>query len=132
LPLYAANLKIAQFRFKSVCYDPKNQKLPEELLIMINSIDVINYLSLNKNRLKKEYNLKKIGVFGSIARNEQKETSDIDLIVEFENNTPSLFETKERLRAEIKKKFNVNVDICREKYIKQTFKEQIISEAKYL
>lgn len=99
---------------------------------MINSIDVINYLSLNKNRLKKEYNLTKIGVFGSIARNEQKETSDIDLIVEFENNTPSLFETKERLRAEIKKKFNVNVDICREKYIKQAFKEQIISEAKYL
>jgi len=31
----------------------------------------------------REYSVKTIGVFGSVARNEQTGTSDIDLLVEF-------------------------------------------------
>ena len=37
------------------------------------------------------YNLKSVGVFGSFSRNEEKETSDIDLLVEFEES-PNLLE----------------------------------------
>lgn len=76
--------------------------------------------------------MKKIGVFGSIARGEQHDQSDIDLIVEFENNTPDLYTIKQRLKNEIQSRFNLPVDICREKYINQIFKKQILSEAKYV
>ena len=98
---------------------------------MIDSNKILHYLTSNKNRLEKEYHLVKIGIFGSIARGEQNEKSDIDLIVEFEDNTPDLYSIKQRLKDEIQAKFNLPVDICREKYIKAIFKNQILSDAKY-
>lgn len=81
--------------------------------------------------MEKVYHIKKIGVFGSIARGEQNSKSDIDLIVEFEDNTPDLFSIKQQLRDEIQAKFHLPVDICREKYIKPIFRNQILAEAKY-
>jgi len=98
---------------------------------MIDSNQILYYLTSNKNRLEKEYHLVKIGIFGSIARGEQNENSDIDLIVEFEENTPDLYSIKQRLKDEIQSRFNLPVDICREKYIKPIFKNQILSDAKY-
>ena len=37
--------------------------------------------------LKERYKIKKIGLFGSFASNLEKENSDIDIYVEFENKT---------------------------------------------
>ncbi len=98
---------------------------------MIDASKILFYLTSNKTRLKKEYHLVKIGIFGSIAREEQNEQSDIDIIVEFKNNTQDLFTLKQRLKEEIQSKFNLPVDICREKYIKPIFRQQILSETKY-
>jgi len=98
---------------------------------MVDSKQILVYLLSNKDRLQKEYHLVRIGVFGSIARGEQKEDSDIDLIVEFEDNTPDLYSVKQRLRNEIQSKFNKPVDICREKYIKPIFRKTVLSEARY-
>ena len=98
---------------------------------MIDSKQLLIYLSSNKDRFQKEYHLIRIGFFGSIARGEQNDKSDIDLIVEFEDGTPDLFSIKQKLKSEIQSKFNLQVDICREKYIKSIFKNQILSEAKY-
>jgi predicted nucleotidyltransferase len=98
---------------------------------MIELNQILFYLSSNKSRLEKVYHIKKIGVFGSIARGEQNSISDIDLIVEFEDNTPDLFSIKQQLRDEIHAKFHLPVDICREKYIKPIFRNQILAEAKY-
>lgn len=99
---------------------------------MISSNQVLAYLASNKMRFQQEYHLTKIGVFGSIARNEPMDDSDIDLIIEFEENTDDLFDLKQKLKTEIINEFNVPVDICREKYIKPIFRKQILSEAKYV
>lgn len=93
---------------------------------------VLHYLKKNKNRLLKEYHLTKIGVFGSVANSEDSEVSDIDLIVEFENNPGDLYTLKQKLREEFKNQFNRPVDICREKYLKPIFKKHIQSQAKYV
>ncbi|MEO8232314.1 MAG: nucleotidyltransferase domain-containing protein [Ignavibacteriota bacterium] len=98
---------------------------------MIDSTQILYYLSSNKTRFQKEYHLVKIGIFGSIARGEQNEKSDIDLIVEFEENTPDLYSIKQRLKNELQARFNLPVDICREKYIKSVFKKQILTEVRY-
>ena len=98
---------------------------------MVDSNKILFYLTSNKKRLEKEYHLVKIGIFGSMAREEQNEQSDIDIIVEFENDTQDLFTLKQRLKEEIQQKFNLPVDICREKYIKPIFRQQILSETKY-
>jgi uncharacterized protein len=93
---------------------------------------IMIYLQNNKDRLKREYHLTKIGVFGSVARDDYNRKSDIDLIVEFEENTPDLYSIKQYLRNEIENKFKRPVDICREKYLNPFFKKRVISEARYV
>ncbi len=99
---------------------------------MVSTESILNYLSQNKERFFKEYNLVKIGIFGSFARNENKADSDIDILVEFKEGTLSLYEKKISIKNEIQSRFGLSVDICREKYIKNIFKKQIISEALYV
>ncbi len=50
-------------------------------------MDVIELLRTHEKEMKERFAVKRIGVFGSFVRGEQKETSDIDLVVEFENPT---------------------------------------------
>lgn len=99
---------------------------------MNDSTQILNYLSNNKDRLMREYHLTKIGVFGSVARGDQSDQSDIDIIVEFDDKVKDLYLVKKQLRDEITKKFNRHVDICREKYIKPIIKNQILSQARYV
>jgi len=99
---------------------------------MIEQSQIIHYLSNNKQSISQRYRLRKLGIFGSYARNEQTPTSDLDLLVEFEDNTPDLAVIKEFLRKEIQSVFNIPVDICREKYIKPIFRQQILSDTIYV
>jgi len=46
--------------------------------------EILKVLEKNKEVLKK-YGVKRIGLFGSFVRGEQKKGSDIDFLVEFEN-----------------------------------------------
>jgi|Deesub1362A_J573_1020465.scaffolds.fasta_scaffold02102_7 hypothetical protein len=48
------------------------------------SMDVLSILKKHEKEIKERFGVKRIGVFGSFARGEQKETSDIDIVVEFE------------------------------------------------
>ena len=93
---------------------------------MIEQNQILQFFSVNKQNIIQKYQLKKIGIFGSYARGEQKPDSDLDLLVEFEDNTLNLTEKKELLQKEIQAIFNVNVDICREKYIKPVFRQHIL------
>jgi hypothetical protein len=99
---------------------------------MNDSSQIFAYLTKNKSRLMRKYHLTKIGVFGSIARGDESDQSDIDLIVEFDDQVKDLYWTKEQLRTEINRKFNRPVDICREKYIKPRIKNHILSHARYV
>ena len=99
---------------------------------MIDQTQILNYLASNKEVITQKYNLTKLGIFGSYARNEQTSTSDLDLLVEFEDNTPNLSDKKDFLRAEIESVFNLQVDVCREKYIKPIFLQHILSDAIYV
>jgi hypothetical protein len=93
---------------------------------------ILDFISKNKTLLKKEFHISKIGLFGSYARNEQKINSDIDLIIEFEENTPDLFDIKVGIKQFFKENLNIEVDICREKYIKPLFKKRIQNETIYV
>jgi hypothetical protein len=99
---------------------------------MTNSEAILEYLSNNKERFKAKYDLVKIGLFGSYVRGDNQSGSDIDILVEFQDNTPDLFEKKLSLKNEIESNFNLPVDICREKYIKPAFREMIFTEARYV
>ena len=61
-------------------------------------------------KIAPEYNLKKVTLFGSRARGNFREDSDVDLIVEFETQAVSLF-TLAGLMIDLEEIFGVKVDV---------------------
>ncbi len=50
-------------------------------------MDIMAVLKKHENEIKERYHVKRIGLFGSYAKHEENEKSDIDILVEFENPT---------------------------------------------
>lgn len=94
--------------------------------------EILSFLSLNKELLRDQFHVTRIGLFGSYAREEQNNDSDLDLIVEFEENTPDLFDLKLRLKDYFRQNLGLDVDICREKYIKPRIRKSILKETVYV
>ena len=99
---------------------------------MLSKEEILEYLSENKELFKNKYNIIKLGLFGSFARGEQTEKSDIDIIIKMEDNTTEIFEKKQDIRELFQKKYNREVDICSEKYIKPVFRNFILNEVIYV
>ena len=76
--------------------------------------------------------MRKIALIGSFARNEQTPQSDIDILIDLDENTPDIFEVKRLLQQELENKFKRKVEIVSERYIKPYYREEILSEAVYV
>ena len=72
------------------------------------------------------FNPTKIGVFGSVARNEATKSSDIDILYQFKN-TIGLFKLI-GLKQDLEKKLNKKVDLVSEKYINPKLKPYILND----
>ena len=92
---------------------------------------ILNFLAQNKKLFRDKFHIIRIGLFGSYARGEQNSESDIDLIVEFEDNTQELYDLKLQIKDFFKDSLGIEVDICREKYIKTRIKSAILKETVY-
>jgi len=77
--------------------------------MQLNKNVILNILRKHKNELKK-FGVKRIGLFGSYARGEQKETSDIDFIVEFEKEKAT-YDNYIGLITYLENLFNKKVDL---------------------
>jgi len=76
---------------------------------IIESNDVLQKLRHLKPDLEKRYGITRLGVFGSIARNEADHKSDIDVVVYM---APDLFK-RASLKAELELIFDKEVDVVR-------------------
>ena len=72
--------------------------------------DYITILRKYLNTKADAYGITKIGIFGSVARNEQTEDSDVDVCVEMKK--PDLF-TMVHIKEELQELFGKPVDIVR-------------------
>ena len=83
-----------------------------------------------KKVFKKEFKVKKIGIFGSYARGDVYEGSDIDIVVELNNADLFLLVA---LRNYLQELFNCNVDIVRyRKRMNERLKQRIERDAIYV
>ncbi|MBI4652673.1 nucleotidyltransferase family protein [Candidatus Kuenenbacteria bacterium] len=80
--------------------------------------------------LKEKYHVKKIGIFGSFARGEQRKGSDVDVLVEF--YTPVGFFEFIRLENLLSRALRQKVDLVSKKAIKPAVKKKIFKEVKYV
>jgi predicted nucleotidyltransferase len=79
----------------------------------------------------KPYNPSFIGLFGSYARNEETEKSDIDILYDFDNQTFSLFDLMD-LKEALNLKLNKSIDLVSRKYINKHIKPYIEKDLKVL
>jgi hypothetical protein len=82
------------------------------------------------NELREEYLISKIGIFGSFARGDATEESDVDIIVEF-SQTVDIFHfigLQDRLAEILGRK----VDLATPKALKPLIKDRILREVLYI
>jgi predicted nucleotidyltransferase len=84
----------------------------------------------NKAILKDEYGVVEIGIFGSYTKGNQKKTSDVDILVEFEK--PIDLFTFVHLKNHLTELLGVNVDLVTKKALKPKIGERILSETVYI
>jgi predicted nucleotidyltransferase len=91
--------------------------------------EIITYLQEHYQDFKSQYSVEKIGLFGSYARDEATEDSDIDIFVKMK---PSMFDMI-AIKDQIEEDLHVKVDIIREhKNIKPFFLEMIKKDLIYV
>ena len=92
--------------------------------------DCINKLTDFKAAFSQKYGITKLGIFGSVARKENTEGSDIDIVVEVQKPSLKLmYELKEALKA----LFACEVDLVRFRdSLRTLFKSNILRDVIYV
>jgi len=79
----------------------------------------------HKEEIRRKYGVVIFGVFGSVARGEQKKTSDVDILIEIERPIGLKFF---ELWEELDKLLGCEVDLVREKLLREEIKSEILEE----
>ncbi|MEX2403490.1 MAG: nucleotidyltransferase family protein [Balneolales bacterium] len=92
-------------------------------------INIEQHLKTLKPTLYEKYKVKEIGVFGSFARGEQTDASDIDILIELQEPLGwGFFDLKEFLESQL----NRHVDLVTRNALKKQLKEKILSQTKFV
>lgn len=86
-------------------------------------------LGKHKQKLFLEYPIKSLAIFGSYARKEQKEESDLDILVEFNGKIGMRFID---LAEEFEKLVGLKVDLVSRKGVKGKYYQKIKSDLTYV
>jgi len=91
--------------------------------------EILRILKKLKEDIKIKYKVKSIGIFGSYINNEQTDDSDIDFLVEFEENA-DLFHYV-GLTLFLEEQFNKKVDVVSKPALKEELRNNILQEVIY-
>jgi len=97
----------------------------------MNKNDILNLLKNNGDHLRKTYGVSRIGLFGSFSQDIGKESSDIDLLVDFKRGHKDFFNYM-RLKNYLEDLFGREVDLVTEKALKEELKNKIMNQVEYV
>ena|SRR5437016_4325831 len=90
--------------------------------------EIFDLLEQNRETIR-EFGVSELGVFGSFARDEQTEKSDVDVLVELEKHT---FDAYMDLLFFLEDLFGRKVDLVMKDTIKPIIKNRILAETVYV
>ena len=94
----------------------------------MNRDSVLKTLAENRGRLT-EYSVKSLAIFGSVARNEASDASDVDILVEFRENAHVGLFGFVRLQRFLGEILGCEVDLATPDALRKEFKDRILKEA---
>lgn len=86
---------------------------------MYSTAEILRILKNNKTELQKRYPISELGLFGSYARGDFNENSDIDILVDFNQRIDGFDYI--RLAHELEDVFNYKIDLVSRKGIKPKY-----------
>ena len=92
--------------------------------------EIRQVLSLQKQSICEIYQITEIGIFGSYTRGDETETSDIDILVDYQT-APTLIMLVE-LRDYLSQLFGIKVDIITKNGLKPRIRERVLAEVVYI
>ena len=97
---------------------------------MINLTHIESILKQQEPELKKQYKLKRMGIFGSYRRKQQNKKSDLDILVEFKE-APGLLKYIE-IEEYLSKITGLKVDLVMKNALKPLLRKYILKEVMYI
>ncbi len=94
--------------------------------------DILKYLKLHKEKYKNQFGIKFIGLFGSYARDEANEKSDIDILYDIEKGKKLSIFNYLKLINDLENNLHRKVDLVRPTAIKPQIKEYIYQDLVYV
>ena len=95
----------------------------------MNNKEIIEILRSYKQEFAAQYNILEIGIFGSVARNENRDDSDLDVVVRIQK--PDLF-TLAGIKQDLEERLHQPIDIVTYREdMNQFLKNTIDKEALY-
>ena len=96
---------------------------------MLSKKEILKILANLKSELKNRYKVKQLGLFGSYASEENKEISDIDILVDFEEGADLFNFTG--LALFLEEKLNSKVDVVPKNALREELKDKILKSVIY-
>lgn len=93
---------------------------------LVSPEEIARILRAHLPELGERYGVSSLGLFGSYVRGEQREHSDLDVLVEFDR-TPTLFEFVD-LQYHLSDLLGVKVDLVMKKTLKPALGRRILQE----
>jgi hypothetical protein len=93
-------------------------------------MDPLRLLREREKEIKERFGVKRIGIFGSAARREVKETSDVDVLVEFREGQKT-FDNFMDLAFFLEDLFGRKVDLVTREALRPELKTTILEEVAY-
>lgn len=91
---------------------------------------ILDILKSHTRALEREFGVERIGIFGSAARDEMTNTSDVDVLVEF-NRPIGLFEFV-ALEFHLEKLFGRRVDLATPDALKPRIRSHVSEDLRYV
>lgn len=97
---------------------------------MKSTTEIIHILKRFKEESASKYGIKSLGIFGSFARNQQDEASDLDVFVVLQDAD---FFTLEKIKEELERLTYFKIDLVHFRdSLRNSFKQNILKDAIYI
>ena len=92
---------------------------------------ILDILKANREQLRNEFGIERIGLYGSFARNEQTEKSDIDLLFDLKDESKLSLTERQRLYHILRNKLRRKLDLVEGRYMNPIIRHYAIKEILY-
>ena len=97
---------------------------------MQNTKEILDTIRQSKQHLTSMFKLREVGVFGSVIRGEQRDGSDIDVLVDLDAKADLL--DLIGIGQYLEERLHARVDVVPRAALRQEFRDQVLREVRYL